>query len=70
MDGKVEYAKLEFEQLSERSNKLLKQFGCDPTRFLPKDLYGLLFEFARDFSETYKKMLAKIKAEEERLKRL
>jgi len=70
MDSKVEYAKLKFDQLSERSDKLIKQFGCDPQRFLPKDLFQLLFEFAKDFSESYMKMLQKIKAEEERLKRL
>ena len=56
MDSKVEYAKAEFEQLSARSEKLLKQFGCDPNRYKPKDLFDLLFDFAKDFSECYKKL--------------
>ena len=70
MDSKVEYAKEEFENLSERSLKLIKEFGCDPASYAPKDLFELLFNFARDFSEAYKKMQQKMKAEEERLKRL
>ena len=56
MDSKVEYAKEEFENLSERSLKLIKEFGCDPTTYAPKDLFELLFNFAKDFSEAYKKM--------------
>ena len=30
MDGKVDYARLEFESLEMRSGKLLKQYGCNP----------------------------------------
>ena len=70
MDSKVLYAKEEFENLSERSLKLIKEFGCDPASFAPKDLFELLYNFAKDFSEAYKKMEQKMKAEEDRLKRI
>ena len=43
--------------MNARAEKLLKQFGCDPNRYKPKDLFQLLFEFARDFSEAYKKLI-------------
>ena len=56
LDGKVQYAKQEFEDMSGRADKLLKQFGCDPNRYKPMNLFELLFEFARDFSEAYKRM--------------
>jgi len=67
MDSKLEYAKSEFENLQERANKLLKQFACDPNQYLPKDLFELLFRFAQDFSEAFKRMLQKIKLQEEKL---
>jgi len=63
IDGKLDYARTEFKDLSERSEKLLKQFGCDPNRYKPKDLFALLFDFAKDFSEAYKRMQHKIKTE-------
>ena len=43
--------------MNTRAEKLLKQFGCDPNQYKPKDLFQLLFEFARDFSEAYKKLI-------------
>ena len=56
MDSKIEYAKVEFSQLSERSADLLKQFGCDTNRYKPKDLFELLFNFAKDFTDAYKRL--------------
>lgn len=56
MDQKIEYAKEEFEQLSSRSSHLLKQFGLDASRFKPRDLYELLYNFAKDFVDAYRKL--------------
>lgn len=69
MDGKVDYAKREFEQLKEKSDKIIKQFGCNPEQVKPKDLFGIFYDFASDFSEAFKKLQAKIKAEEEKMRK-
>ena len=46
MDGKVDYAKREFETLKEKSDKIIKQFGCNPEQVKPKDLFQTFFDFA------------------------
>lgn len=69
MDDKVDYAKLQFESLEERSSKLIKAYGCNPEQVKPKDMFATLYEFAQDFSVSYKKLQAKIKAEEDKLKK-
>ena len=48
----------------------MKQYGCDPNSYKPKDLFALLYEFAKDFSESYKRMQQKIKTEQDKLKRM
>lgn len=56
-DGKIEYASAEFESLEERTTKLTKSFGLDPAIVQPKDMFSLFYNFAKDFSDSYKKML-------------
>lgn len=69
-DGKIEYASAEFTSLEERTSKLTKSYGLDPAIVQPKDMFSLFFNFAKDFSDAYKKMLTQIKLEEDRLKKL
>ena len=53
MDSKIEYASAEFEQLNAKTKKLLERFAMDPTKYKPKDLFELMFNFAKDFAEAY-----------------
>ena len=69
IDGKLEYATKEFEELSDRANKLIAKYGCNPSDYKPKDLFKLFYTFAKDFSEAFQKLQAKIKAEEEKLRK-
>lgn len=56
MDAKVDYANAEYESLKSRSEKLLQQYGCNPDMFKPKDLFELMYNFAQDFSESFKRL--------------
>mmetsp|Transcript_3488 Transcript_3488/g.4634 ORF Transcript_3488/g.4634 Transcript_3488/m.4634 type:complete len:179 (-) Transcript_3488:801-1337(-) len=69
MDGKVDYAQKEYDTMSVKADKLIAAYGCNPNDYKPKDLFELFFNFARDFSDAFKKLEAKIKAEEEKLKK-
>ena len=53
IDGKLEYATKEFEELSDRANKLIAKYGCNPSDYKPKDLFKLFYTFAKDFSEAF-----------------
>ena len=56
MDAKLEYATKEFDQLSERANKLIVKYGCNPADYKPRDIFLLFFNFAKDFSEAFQKL--------------
>lgn len=66
---KVDYASTEFETLSEDCLKLLAQFAWKPDERKPCELFELLYDFAKDFTDAYKKMIQNIKAEEAKLKK-
>ena len=45
------------------------KYGCNPADYKPKDVFKLFYMFAKDFSEAYQKLQAKIKAEEDKLRK-
>lgn len=70
MSLKVEYASMEFKQLMERTETLMKKFAFDTTKNEPKEMFEALSNFAKEFTKSFEKLKQRQEAEESRLKRL
>lgn len=56
--------------MEERTKKLAIMFSIDPDITPPKDMFALFYNFAKEFSESYKKFLSNITGLEDKLRKL
>ena len=70
MSLKVEYASMEYKQLIERTETLMKKFAFDTTKSEAKELFEALSNFAKEFNKSFDKLKQRQEVEESRLKRL
>ena len=69
LKAKVEYAKTELEELTKLVGELIKAYGMDPKDVPPKEFFEIFYNFQKEFTQTYKNLLQKQKAAEEKRKR-
>ena len=67
--AKTEYANTELEELTKVVGELIKSYGLDPKEVPPKEFFEIFFLFQKEFTQTYRNLLAKQKAAEEKKKR-
>ena len=69
LTAKTEYAKTELEELTQSVGELIKSYGLEPKDVPPKEFFEIFFLFQKEFTQTYRNLLAKQKAAEEKRKR-